>query len=86
MEIREGKAHGVFLLNAHGMDVFSVTGRITWKIIGGVLEFYIFVPDDHKPNSVSRAYTDLIGKPMMPGKLSSFIMVCIYIKIDNFCI
>ncbi|KAI7854312.1 alpha glucosidase [Circinella umbellata] len=65
MEIRDGKAHGALLLNAHGMDVFTVDGRITWKVIGGILEFYVFVPDDDKPNSVVHSYTDLVGKPMM---------------------
>ncbi|KAI9496829.1 alpha glucosidase [Zychaea mexicana] len=65
MEIRNGKAHGMFLLTAHGMDVLTVEGRITFKIIGGVLEFYFFTPTDNKPNSVVRSYTDLVGKPMM---------------------
>ncbi|KAI9495162.1 alpha glucosidase [Zychaea mexicana] len=68
MEIRDGKAHGSLLLSAHGMDVLTVEGRITWKVIGGVLEFYIFVPDDDKPNSVVQSYTDLIGKPMMVSR------------------
>ncbi|KAI8142898.1 alpha glucosidase [Fennellomyces sp. T-0311] len=65
MEIRDGKAHGSLLLNAHGMDVLTVEGRITWKVIGGVLDFYFFVPDGSKPNSVVHSYTDLIGKPIM---------------------
>ncbi|KAI8146374.1 alpha glucosidase [Fennellomyces sp. T-0311] len=65
MEVRDGKAHGALLLNAHGMDVFTVDGRITWKVIGGVFEFYFFVPKDNKPNSVVRSYTDLVGKPIM---------------------
>ncbi|KAI9319951.1 alpha glucosidase [Dichotomocladium elegans] len=65
MEIRDGKAHGALLLNVHGQDVITTEGRITWKIIGGVLDFYFFLPDDNKPNSVLRSYTDLIGKPTM---------------------
>ncbi|KAJ8658935.1 hypothetical protein O0I10_005317 [Lichtheimia ornata] len=65
MEIHDGKAHGVLLLNAHGQDVLLHKDRITWKVIGGVLEYYFFVPKDNKPNSVMRAYTDLVGKPMM---------------------
>lgn len=67
MEIHDGKAHGVLLLNAHGQDVLLHKDRITWKVIGGVLEYYFFVPKDNKPNSVMRAYTDLVGKPMMIG-------------------
>ncbi|KAG2219357.1 hypothetical protein INT45_011265 [Circinella minor] len=66
-EIRDGKAHGVFLLNAHGMDVFFAEGRVTYKVIGGILEFYFFVPKDGRPNSVLEAYTDLVGKPFMPA-------------------
>lgn len=68
-ELRNGKAHGALLLNAHGMDVFFKEGRITYKIIGGVLEFFFFVPKDAKPNSVMQSYTDLIGKPFMPGTI-----------------
>ncbi|KAI7855515.1 alpha glucosidase [Circinella umbellata] len=64
-EIRDGKAHGIFLLTAHGLDVFTVEGRITFKIIGGIFEFYFFVPQDNKPNSVVQSFTDLVGKPMM---------------------
>ncbi|CAM0137160.1 hypothetical protein VKS41_008740 [Umbelopsis sp. WA50703] len=67
-EIRNGKAHGAFLLNAHGMDVFTVTGRITYKVIGGILDFYFFVPEPATPNSVVRAYTDLVGKSIMPAQ------------------
>jgi alpha-glucosidase len=55
-------------MNAHGMDVITETNRITYKVIGGVLDFYFFVPKDGSPNSVSTAYTDLIGKPFMPCK------------------
>ena len=73
-EIRDGKAHGIFLLTAHGLDVFTVEGRITFKIIGGVFEFYFFVPQDNKPNSVVQSFTDLVGKPMMICNLSFFLI------------
>lgn len=68
MEIRDSKAHGVLLLNAHGMDVFTVEGRITYKILGGGLEFYFFTPKQSTPNQLATVYTDLIGKPFMLGK------------------
>ncbi|GAA5805264.1 hypothetical protein HPULCUR_010778 [Helicostylum pulchrum] len=69
MDIRNdnGAAHGVFLLNAHGMDIVTTEDRITYKAIGGILDFYFFVPQDAKPNSVVQAYTSLVGKPMMPA-------------------
>lgn len=69
MDIRNGNgaAHGTFLLNAHGMDVVTKKNRITYKAIGGILDFYFFVPQDKKPNSVVQAYTSLIGKPLFPA-------------------
>lgn len=68
MDIRpNGTASGTFLLNAHGMDVVTTADRITYKAIGGVLDFYFFVPNDGQPNSVVQAYTTLVGKPMMPS-------------------
>ncbi|KAG2204032.1 hypothetical protein INT47_007026 [Mucor saturninus] len=66
-EIRDGKAHAALLMSSHGMDIITTEGRITYKVIGGVLDFYFFVPKSGKPNDVSIAYTDLIGKPMMPA-------------------
>lgn len=69
-EIRNGKAHGALLMNAHGMDILTVEGRITWKVIGGILDFYFFVPKEATPNAVLQSYTDLVGKPMMPGMCS----------------
>jgi alpha-glucosidase (family GH31 glycosyl hydrolase) len=50
------------------MDVVTELDRITFKVIGGVLDFYFFVPQDSKPNSVVQSYTTLIGKPMMPAQ------------------
>ncbi|KAI7897105.1 alpha glucosidase [Mucor mucedo] len=69
MDIRkgDGAAHGTFLLNAHGMDIINTEERITYKAIGGILDFYFFVPQDSRPNSVVQAYTTLIGKPTMPA-------------------
>ncbi|KAI9357878.1 alpha glucosidase [Pilaira anomala] len=66
-EIRDGKAHSALLMSSHGMDVITAEERITYKVIGGVLDFYFFVPKSGNPNEVSIAYTDLIGKPMMPS-------------------
>jgi alpha-glucosidase len=58
-------------MNSHGMDAVTAEGRITYKVIGGVFDFYFFAPKSGQPNDVSIAYTDLIGKPMMPCKFIS---------------
>ncbi|ORX58669.1 hypothetical protein DM01DRAFT_1371693 [Hesseltinella vesiculosa] len=67
MEHRNGASHGVFLLSGHGMDVFTVNGRLTYKILGGGLEFYFFTPKKATPNNFVSLYTDLIGKPFLPS-------------------
>jgi alpha-glucosidase (family GH31 glycosyl hydrolase) len=63
MEMRDGKAHGVLLLNANGMDVFIRPGALTYKTIGGVLDFYIFVGPT--PADVIHQYYQVIGNPHM---------------------
>ncbi|XP_077184313.1 lysosomal alpha-glucosidase [Paroedura picta] len=60
-----GLAHGVFLLNSNAMDVvLQPAPAITWRTIGGILDFYIFLGPD--PKNVVRQYLDVIGYPFMP--------------------
>lgn len=63
MEVRGGKAHGVFLLNANGMDILLRSRTLTYKIIGGVLDFYIFTGPT--PADVVYQYYEVIGNPLM---------------------
>lgn len=63
VELRKGTAHGVFLLNNHGMDVYLNDTSITYKALGGVFDYYFFAGT--APNTVVEQYTDLIGKPTM---------------------
>ncbi|XP_007946915.1 sucrase-isomaltase, intestinal [Orycteropus afer afer] len=40
----EGNAHGVLLLNSNAMDVtFQPTPALTYRMIGGILDFYMFL-------------------------------------------
>nr|XP_008162912.2 lysosomal alpha-glucosidase-like isoform X1 [Chrysemys picta bellii] len=61
----EGAAHGVFLLNSNAMEVaLQPAPALTWRTIGGVLDFYIFLGPD--PNMVIQQYQQVIGFPAMP--------------------
>ncbi|XP_052536273.1 lysosomal alpha-glucosidase-like [Tympanuchus pallidicinctus] len=60
-----GDAHGVFLLNSNAMEVaLQPAPGLTWRTIGGVLDFYIFLGPD--PNMVIQQYQEVIGFPAMP--------------------
>lgn len=60
-----GEAHGFFLLNSNAMDVvLQPAPAVTWRTIGGILDFYLFLGPD--PASVVQQYLDVVGHPAMP--------------------
>ncbi|KAK2817716.1 hypothetical protein Q7C36_021649 [Tachysurus vachellii] len=60
-----GLAHGSFLLNSNAMDVvLQPAPALTWRTIGGILDFYVFLGPD--PGSVVSEYLEVVGKPAMP--------------------
>ncbi|KAL3992154.1 werner syndrome ATP-dependent helicase [Sarotherodon galilaeus] len=66
LEDESGKSFGVFLLNSNAMDVtLQPAPAVTYRTIGGVLDFYIFFGDT--PEQVVHEFLELIGKPVIPA-------------------
>lgn len=66
IEDESGNSHGVLFLNSHALDVFlqPEPDIITFRAIGGNLEFFIFAGPS--PVEVVEQYTTVVGRPNMP--------------------
>ncbi|KAF6720919.1 Maltase-glucoamylase, intestinal [Oryzias melastigma] len=65
LEDDSGKSFGVFLLNSNAMEVtLQPAPAVTYRTIGGILDFYIFFGDT--PEQVVQEFEELIGRPVIP--------------------
>jgi alpha-D-xyloside xylohydrolase len=58
-----GNAHGAMLMNSNGMDITLQQGLINFKVIGGIIDLYVFTGPT--PAAVVDQYTQVVGRPMM---------------------
>uniref|UniRef100_A0A452QIN5 Sucrase-isomaltase n=1 Tax=Ursus americanus TaxID=9643 RepID=A0A452QIN5_URSAM len=73
----EGYAHGVLLLNSNAMDVtFQPTPALTYRVIGGILDFYMFLGPT--PEVATQQYHEVIGRPVMPPYWALGFQLCRY--------
>ncbi|XP_012560121.2 lysosomal alpha-glucosidase isoform X1 [Hydra vulgaris] len=72
---KTGLANGVFLKNSNAMDIIlQPTPAITYRTIGGILDFYIFLGPT--VNDVVSQYTKIVGRPIMPPYWSLGFHLC----------
>lgn len=58
-----GNAHGGFLLNSNAMDITVHNYSITYRPIGGIIDYFSFVGP--KPEDVVKQYQKLVGLPVL---------------------
>ena len=60
----DGTAHGMLLMSSNGMDVVITEDTMSFRILGGILDLYIFAGPT--PMQVLEQLTRVIGRPALP--------------------
>uniref|UniRef100_A0A8C9N3C3 alpha-glucosidase n=1 Tax=Serinus canaria TaxID=9135 RepID=A0A8C9N3C3_SERCA len=77
LEDNTGASFGVFLMNSNAMEfVVQPAPAVTYRTIGGILDFYIFLGDT--PEQVVQEYLQLVGLPALPAYWSLGFQLCRY--------
>lgn len=63
LQMLGGMASGGMMMNSNGMDVQLSTNKLTYKMIGGIIDFYVF--SGPTPGDVVAQYTSIVGRPML---------------------
>ena len=62
------------LLNSNGMDVAATRETVRYSVVGGVLDFYIFMGPT--PADVLEQLTRVVGRPTVPPFWSNGFHQC----------
>uniref|UniRef100_A0A8D2MBE7 alpha-glucosidase n=1 Tax=Zonotrichia albicollis TaxID=44394 RepID=A0A8D2MBE7_ZONAL len=77
LEDNTGASFGVFLMNSNAMEfVVQPAPAVTYRTIGGILDFYIFV--GNTPEQVVQEYLQLVGLPALPAYWNLGFQLCRY--------
>ncbi|GAB6023975.1 hypothetical protein CHUAL_008703 [Chamberlinius hualienensis] len=70
-----GQSNGVFLLNSNALEItLQPTPAITYRTIGGILDFYFFMGPS--PSDVVHQYLEIVGLPALPPYWSLGFHLC----------
>eukprot|EP00884_Botryococcus_braunii_P001437 jgi/Botrbrau1/11294/Bobra.0038s0060.1 len=60
----KGQAHGVLMWNSNGMDVGITEERLQYRVIGGLLDLFVFLGPT--PADVMTQFSSVVGRPHFP--------------------
>ena len=73
---QSGNAHGIFVRSAAGMDAITSTSKVQFRMIGGIMEWYVFLGP--APEAVVQQYQAVVGRPHLPPYWSFGFHQCKY--------